>query len=62
MSWVISDGAPIDKNCKVYSLSNPEQAFWDKMVDNTDGYIGIKNKGENRSDPRNYRYFASNSP
>ena len=31
--------------CKVYTLSNPEQEFWDTMRDATDGYIGIRNKG-----------------
>ena len=33
--------------CKVYTLSNPEQTFWETMQDPTDGYIGIRNKGKN---------------
>ena len=32
---------------KVYTLSNPEQDFWEQMSDPTEGHIGIKIKGRN---------------
>ncbi|CBY40705.1 unnamed protein product, partial [Oikopleura dioica] len=47
LSWMIGKNAPFDKRCKVYTLSNPEQTFWETMQDPTDGYIGIRNKGKN---------------
>ncbi|CAG5082997.1 Oidioi.mRNA.OKI2018_I69.PAR.g10253.t1.cds [Oikopleura dioica] len=47
LSWVLGDGSPFHKNCKVYTLSNPEQEFWERMQDPTDGFIGIKKKGRN---------------
>lgn len=47
LSWIICDRSPFKSKCKVYSLSNPEQEFWETMADHTDGYIGIRIKGRN---------------
>ena len=47
LSWIICDNSPFKSRCKVYTLSNPEQDFWEQMADPTDGYIGIRIKGRN---------------
>ena len=47
LSWIICDNSPFKSRCKVYTLSNPEQDFWEQMADPTEGYIGIKIKGRN---------------
>ena len=40
----------LKSKCKVYSLSNAEQEFWEDMADHTKGYIGIKTKGRNHEE------------
>ncbi len=46
LGWVVSNKSPVNDNCTVHVLSNPEFIFWRDMVDPTDGYIGLKANGE----------------
>ena len=46
LSWIIHNEYFYKQN-KVYSLSWPEEEFWNKMNDPSKGYIGIRANGEN---------------
>ena len=47
LGWVLSSRSPIDPNCTVHVLSNPEFQFWKEMCSTDGGYIGIRTKSKN---------------
>ena len=48
IDWILDKTSSFSSNCRVYSLSNPEYAFWVDMIDPDEGHIGIRTRGENK--------------
>ena len=45
LSWILHKNAPFSDETKVFTLPQIEYEFWQKMKDNTTGYLRIHSKG-----------------